>query len=153
MQCTTPEVFDLWKISARQTGNVKTFCIDCTPAFKAKMCVAGKCSNPTIKFREDEDGFVEGFDPKVVPEKVPSPKQKEHIAKLMEKREEDRLAKQDKVVLALRKGPATAPILSSITGIPTSTLYAYLYRLMEAGRVAERKIKGKITTYCVGAVA
>ena len=68
--CTDQKTYKLWISAARMTGGISNkagFCIDCLPEYQTQMIKRGKCSNPGILFREDKDGFVEGYLPRMLP--------------------------------------------------------------------------------------
>lgn len=63
--CTDARTYKLWSDAARQltfTPRVG-FCEDCTPEYQAKMKAEGRCENPWVVFRRDEDGFISGMAP------------------------------------------------------------------------------------------
>jgi hypothetical protein len=62
--CTTEKQYELWKESAGYGGRglpQSGFCTDCTPEYQREMVSQGRCEHPTISFRIDQHGFVEGY--------------------------------------------------------------------------------------------
>jgi hypothetical protein len=60
------EQYALWKqaeAAAKQYSKAE-HCVDCQPAYQAKMLAAGRCEHPETRFREDEIGFTEGYRPR-----------------------------------------------------------------------------------------
>ena len=37
--------------------------MDCLPEYQRRMCAARRCERPEVRFRVDEDGFIEGYLP------------------------------------------------------------------------------------------
>ena len=77
-ECTPRNVYVLWRDVARTGGiapGIAGFCTDCLPDWKRKNLREGSCNNPHVKFRVDEDGFVEGYVPGKIAEAkcTPSP--------------------------------------------------------------------------------
>jgi hypothetical protein len=65
--CTTRAQYELWRAAATKanTGVMHDgFCTDCTQKYKYAMMQEGRCEHPEIKFREDDDGMIEGFSPR-----------------------------------------------------------------------------------------
>lgn len=159
--CCPEKVFFAWRDAARQTGNVKSFCVDCTPSHKAQMTVAGKCNATDVRFREDSDGFVEGFHPKATTVKSPDAAKKElsaakaaHMADLRKMRDEAARMKlqinEQKIILSLHTGPCPVSAIVRKTGIGESTVYKHLNRLIEERKVFYDKQAGKATVYRMG---
>lgn len=63
--CTDAKTYKMWGEAARQLTYTPRvgFCEDCTPEYQAKMKEEGRCENPWIVFRRDEDGFISGAVP------------------------------------------------------------------------------------------
>ncbi len=65
-KCFDRESYRLWHKAARDASpGALGPCTDCTPARKMLMKEQGRCERPEIKFRYDDDGFIEGFWPSV----------------------------------------------------------------------------------------
>ncbi len=65
--CATRIHYELWRagVRASNTGVMRDgFCTDCTQKYKYTMMQEGRCEHPEIRFREDDDGFIEGFLPR-----------------------------------------------------------------------------------------
>lgn len=61
--CTSSEAYRKWRSScylSRPPSNT-WFCTDCTPLHQTMMKMQGKCNHPYIKFRLDEDDYLEGY--------------------------------------------------------------------------------------------
>lgn len=55
------EQFQEWQMLAIRTGiSPDTYCVDCTPGYRARMKVADRCAHD-VEFHEDEDGAVYGI--------------------------------------------------------------------------------------------
>lgn len=76
--CADFRAIEIWKHAARLAGGLNLragMCVDCLPDWKRKNMREGSCNNPHVKFRVDEDGFVEGYVPGKIEEAkcTPSP--------------------------------------------------------------------------------
>lgn len=128
------------------TGGVNSFCEDCLPDFKRKMCKSGKCSQPTVKFSVDEDGFIHGYIPNAKPKPNYLVKNKVWLEKLAKQKK----AKQDAIISAMKSGSKRAIELISDTGLKSATLYKHLYEMIASGVVIEEKLVGKFKQYRLG---
>lgn len=52
-----------WREFARRSGAIVNYCADCTPEYQAKMVKLDLCGHPDVQFRQDADGFIEGYRP------------------------------------------------------------------------------------------
>jgi predicted HTH transcriptional regulator len=157
-ECTNRKVFEIWKEAARQSGGVKSFCQDCLPGYKARMTACGKCTHPEIKFREDEDGFVEGFSEKI--DSKPAYKTPKgahaHLREIAKQRtlegQRQRQIREHKIVLSLHRGPMTAKDIVRKTEINESTVYKDLNNLMKNGLVIVFKKSQGAKLYKMGMI-
>ena len=62
--CTAAATYKEWKALARG-AMVAGFCTDCTGEYKRKMMAQGRCENPTVKFKFEED-FITGYLPSLL---------------------------------------------------------------------------------------
>ena len=61
--CTSSEAYRAWRsacYTSRPPSNT-WFCTDCTPLHQTMMKMQGRCNHPYIKFRLDEDDYLEGY--------------------------------------------------------------------------------------------
>jgi len=65
-RCTDKATYDSWREMARTVPPPPKvgFCADCNLDFQIAQKAAGRCENPHIVFRKDEDGFISGCLPK-----------------------------------------------------------------------------------------
>jgi DNA invertase Pin-like site-specific DNA recombinase len=122
------------------------------------MTACGKCNHPEIKFREDEDGFVEGFSEKLdnKPEYKTPKGAHAHLREIAKQRtlegQRQRKIREHKIVLSLHRGPMTAKDIVRKTEINESTVYKDLNNLMKSGLVIVFKKSQGAKLYKMGMI-
>jgi len=78
--CTDAETYEQWKALSRG-AMVAGFCTDCTGGYKRKMMQEGRCENPTVKFKFEDD-FITGYIPSLLELKNDQEKREKREAEL-----------------------------------------------------------------------